>query len=64
MHISGQEAVAPGSGFSSYNNNKRKNSMCKYVWVLEHSEEGDQEGTAHRQSLAHEIMEAGTQCIL
>lgn len=38
--------------------------MCKYVWVLEHSEEGDQEGTAHRESLAHEIMEAGTQCIL
>lgn len=33
------------------------------LWVLEHSEEGDQEGTADRQSLAHEIMEAGTQCI-
>lgn len=34
------------------------------LWVLEHSEEGDQEGTAGRQSLAHEIMEAGPQCIL
>lgn len=34
------------------------------LWVLEHSEESDQEGTADRQSLAHEITEAGPQCIL
>lgn len=39
------------------------------LWVLEYSEKGDQEGIDRYkerdyESLAHEIMEAGPQCIL